>query len=175
MTENREWWSDMPPEKKVELVKQLYGADGGSTSEIAGRVSAHLKQRVSRNSIASLYLRHPSMKLSHPLTGVRMDKGRAEMLNTLPKPTRFPRPKKVKLRPPSAPPAKACAEVPVVRPEPASLDVALLELERGDCRWPTSSDPYRFCGHNTIPGSSYCSFHHKRSWLPATKKASIAT
>jgi GcrA cell cycle regulator len=46
----------------------------------------------------------------------------------------------------------------------------LLDLERGDCRWPygtgTKADPYYFCCHKAIPGKSYCDFHNARSLQP---------
>lgn len=160
----------MTPDEKADLVKRLYGTDGGSMAEIAGRVSAHLHQRVSRNSIASLYLRNPNLKQSHPFTGQRMDKSVAQSLSTLPRQARTPRPKKVKLSPPSPEATPEAVEAPRLRCEPVSLELTLLDLGRCNCRWPTSSDPIRFCGRGTMSGSSYCTYHHKLSWLPVSKK-----
>jgi GcrA cell cycle regulator len=41
--------------------------------------------------------------------------------------------------------------------------ITLLELERGDCRYPYGGDregeEIRFCGHPRQPGSSYCAPH----------------
>ena len=39
-------------------------------------------------------------------------------------------------------------------------NVSLIDLESGDCRYPTSADaPFLFCGHPKQEGSSYCTPH----------------
>jgi GcrA cell cycle regulator len=56
-----------------------------------------------------------------------------------------------------------CADI-----EPRHL--ALVELERGDCRYPyggdAESEPITFCGHPRRPGSSYCTPHFHLSRDP---------
>ena len=56
-----------------------------------------------------------------------------------------------------------CAEV-----EPRHL--SLIELERGDCRYPYGGDEegevITFCGHPRCPGSSYCAPHFELSRNP---------
>lgn len=48
---------------------------------------------------------------------------------------------------------------------PNSLELTILEIGTGQCRYPTRSDtPFFFCGHATSPqrdGSPYCEFHHR--------------
>jgi len=40
------------------------------------------------------------------------------------------------------------------------LNKTLIELEPGDCRYPTSDDsPFLFCGHPKMDGASYCVPH----------------
>lgn len=48
----------------------------------------------------------------------------------------------------------------VVDGAPAPLMIPLLDLTETSCRWPVSSEPpHKFCGHEKVSGSSYCSFH----------------
>jgi GcrA cell cycle regulator len=50
--------------------------------------------------------------------------------------------------------------------------LSLVELERGDCRYPYGGDEegeaITFCGHPRRPGSSYCTPHFHLSWGPGT-------
>lgn len=44
--------------------------------------------------------------------------------------------------------------------EVVSRDISLIDLGRGECRYPTSDDaPFLFCGHPAQEGSSYCTPH----------------
>jgi GcrA cell cycle regulator len=59
-------------------------------------------------------------------------------------------------------------ELRCVEIEPRHL--SLIELERGDCRYPYGGDvdgePITFCGHPHRPGSSYCTPHFHLSRNP---------
>jgi GcrA cell cycle regulator len=46
-------------------------------------------------------------------------------------------------------------------PEAGPLHLTLLELEADDCRFPYGDgcQPYLFCGHAALEGSSYCRLH----------------
>lgn len=64
---------------------------------------------------------------------------------------------------------RAAVAAPVVslaesKNAPASLHIPLLDLQAGMCRWP--EDDYRqgFCGHKTVPGTSWCPRHHFRAF-----------
>ena len=52
------------------------------------------------------------------------------------------------------------------------LHLSLIELERGDCRYPYGGDEegeaITFCGHPRRPGSSYCAPHFHLSRGPGT-------
>ena len=39
------------------------------------------------------------------------------------------------------------------------LHLSLLDLERGQCRWPFGDGPITFCGHVVRSKSSYCPHH----------------
>ena len=56
--------------------------------------------------------------------------------------------------------------------------ITLLELERGDCRYPYGGDregeEIRFCGHPRQPGSSYCAPHAHLTRGPGAVSSRIA-
>lgn len=43
--------------------------------------------------------------------------------------------------------------------EVAPLNVSLLDLERGQCRYPYGDSNFTFCGHQIVEGYSYCAPH----------------
>lgn len=55
-------------------------------------------------------------------------------------------------------------------PAPASRNVPLLELDRGQCRFPTNDaapgEIHLFCGAKAVRGEPYCAFHCRRSLAP---------
>jgi GcrA cell cycle regulator len=50
--------------------------------------------------------------------------------------------------------------------EPVSLDIALVDLERGQCKYPHGEGPYTFCGHQVFPGEVYCPAHCAIAYRP---------
>lgn len=50
--------------------------------------------------------------------------------------------------------------------EVATLDIRLVDLEPMQCRFACVrvDDEWRFCGHRTYDGSSYCEVHHALCW-----------
>lgn len=52
--------------------------------------------------------------------------------------------------------------------EVATLDIRMVDLEPMQCRFACTrvDDEWRFCGHRTFDGSSYCELHHKLCWTP---------
>lgn len=52
------------------------------------------------------------------------------------------------------------------RTEPESLNLSLLDLEPGQCRWANGDRPYLFCGHPVEEGHSYCPHHYARTVQP---------
>lgn len=52
-------------------------------------------------------------------------------------------------------------------PEPNSLNLTLMQLEPGQCKWPVNDGgPFLFCGHVRQPGTPYCEHHFARSVAP---------
>lgn len=62
------------------------------------------------------------------------------------------------------------AEIYIVPLEPARPDIRIVDLEKGECRFPTVSDgdQHFFCGHPQTEGSSYCRAHKLRCNGPGT-------
>lgn len=55
--------------------------------------------------------------------------------------------------------------VPVVLPEPESLNLTIMDLKPGQCRWAHGDGPFLFCGVPT-GGDTYCPHHHGRAVKP---------
>jgi GcrA cell cycle regulator len=53
--------------------------------------------------------------------------------------------------------------------EVVPLHKTLLELEKGECRYPYGDETITFCGHPAKPGSSYCMSHHGLCCNPAPR------
>jgi GcrA cell cycle regulator len=77
------------------------------------------------------------------------------------------------------------AETPIApMPEPELEDapppeggITLMELNLHTCRWPQGNplhESFRFCGAQPKRGSIYCTEHHRRAFVPNTKKARLA-
>jgi len=76
--------------------------------------------------------------------------------------------------------ARKSAKPPAARPRPArpvpienlavpvSRDVALMDLAASDCRWPNGKGPFTFCGQRAHGGGSYCEYHSRLAYVPAT-------
>lgn len=53
-------------------------------------------------------------------------------------------------------------------PEPASLNLALPDLETGQCKYPHGDGPFTFCGHAQFETSVYCEHHSRLAYQPAS-------
>jgi GcrA cell cycle regulator len=141
-----------------------YVARGMSFSEIADAINTKFKTAYSRNAAIGrakrLGLGGPAGPQRSPRVRPRLERLRevrpAESRRSelhWPKPA-LEKTEPIKLR---------CVEV-----EPRHL--SLIELERGDCRYPYGGDSegeaITFCGHPRRPGSSYCTPHFHLSRNP---------
>lgn len=161
-------WRKLSIPEKIELVRELYGKDGASVSQMAYLISKATGVPVSRSAVAGFWHRNPQVNKLFPFTGVR---------TTAPAPVADrPKPRKPAIRQQpsrvhrssSAPPVLVEEEIanPVV--VPASRRVTLLEIGAFECRWSDdTSSPYLFCGHPVLRGSKFCAYHHRRVFLPA--------
>ena len=66
---------------------------------------------------------------------------------------------------------------PIPKPVPmgdlvasVSRNVKLMDLEAYDCRWAHGERPFLFCGRRTSPGSSWCEYHARLVFVPATPR-----
>ena len=112
--------------------------------------------------------------------GKRMGLAGPERPDDFPKPPpKASRPRLERLRerhaPESGRPAPAFVPVETVKLRCVEIDprhLCLLELERGDCRYPYGGDgegeAISFCGHPQRPGSSYCTLHFHLTRGPGT-------
>jgi GcrA cell cycle regulator len=134
-----------------------YLARGMSYSEIADAINAKFKTAYSRSAALGRAKRmglagpdrpeawsKPPVRAKPPLLRKLRDRYAAEFIRPMPI---FERTETVKLR---------CVEI-----DPRRL--SLIELERGDCRYPYGGDEegeaITFCGHPRRAGSSYCAPH----------------
>jgi GcrA cell cycle regulator len=145
-----------------------YFLKGLSYAEIGRRINARFGTAYTRNAVAGrakrLFLAasertaSPSIVPSLPGDPYPLPQTRGAVPGlTLPPPSALKPAKPVKLR---------CVGV---RPRL----ITLLELERGDCRYPYGGDKegeeISFCGHPRQPGSSYCAPHLRLTRGPGTQ------
>jgi GcrA cell cycle regulator len=149
-----------------------YLAKGMPFSEIADAINAKFKTAYSRNAAIGRARRMGLAGPDRPQMPPRLDRLRElrpAKSRTVdfhwPMPV-FEKAEPVKLR---------CVEI-----EPRHL--SLIELERGDCRYPyggdSEGDAITFCGHPRRRGSSYCAPHFQLSRnpdLPSEQAASTAS
>ncbi len=53
-------------------------------------------------------------------------------------------------------------------------NVSLIDLEKGDCRYPYGDGALVFCGHPVKEGSSYCTPHHHLCWVKPENRPNVA-
>jgi GcrA cell cycle regulator len=149
-----------------------YLARGMSYSEIADAINAKFKTFYSRSAAIGRAKRmglagpdrpedrpKPPMSAKPPLLRQLRERYAAEFIRPMPI---FERTETVKLR---------CVEI-----DPRRL--SLIELERGDCRYPYGGDEegeaITFCGHPRRAGSSYCAPHFHLTRSPGTASGRAA-
>ena len=140
-------------------------ARGRSYSEIAQAINARFGTAYTRSATLG---RSRRMGLASPDRSDEMPKAPIATLPPLHKPRQRARPELVRPRPifeRAEPIELRCVEI-----NPRHL--SLMELERGDCRYPYGGDEegeaITFCGHPRRPGSSYCVPHFHLTSGPGT-------
>jgi GcrA cell cycle regulator len=150
-----------------------YFAKGMSYSKIAAAINARYGTRYSRNATIG---RGKRMGLVGP-------KRPADFSKPVPNASRSRLPKPRERRAPES--GRPVAALDLVRtPKLRCVEIdprhlSLVELERGDCRYPYGGDEegeaISFCGHPRRPGSSYCTahFHLTRGPGTASERAAV--
>ena len=162
--------SGWPPEHSEALREHL--VRGMSYSEIAEAINAKFGTRYSRSATLG--------------RGKRMGLAGPDRPADFPKPApKASRPRLHKLRERHAPESSRTKSIfePVktVKLRCVEIDprhLSLIELERGDCRYPYGGDEegeaISFCGHPRRWGSSYCTVHFHLTRGPGTASARAA-
>ncbi len=68
-------------------------------------------------------------------------------------------------------PQPAAPQAPPKPIEPVSLEIPIIELRPGQCKWPHGDGPFLFCGHTADAGAVYCAFHKRIAYRPAERQA----
>lgn len=151
-------WSD---QAICDRVKELWSDH--SASEIRDALKVEFGIEVSRNAVVGR-LHRAKLTLEqktkiHPLTSSNYAP-RVRSANK-PKPERST-PMRQRIR-------HASPEVKAMRCEEiAPLNIDLLDLKHGECRFPYGDGPFVFCGHPALNGSPYCQPHQALTRKPTT-------
>lgn len=130
------------PDEARAIVRDNWGAHS------TGVISAMLADRGHKFSRNAVYL--TGVRMGLPLKGI----GRVRRMS----PRVIVRRKDMTLRA-----ARVAVEQPV------SLDLSIMDLKPGQCRWPHGEGPYLFCGSPT-EGKSYCPYHCKAAYRPVHER-----
>ncbi len=142
------------PLEHEEALKTCF-AEGMSSSAIAAELNWRFHSQYTRNAVIGRRIRM-GIKCADPKASSRRPRGAAE-----PKPWDMAGVSKRQYRRRQAKargPVLASPPIAVVYPFASALNIALVDLEAGHCRWP-SGVPVMFCGHPKADGSSYCPGH----------------
>lgn len=163
-------WTD----EREQAARKLFDA-GASASEISAELSNQFNTAISRNAVIGMWCRRG-------WTGSRVKKPAKARQSAAPKRANdlAKRERAAIIVPPTAATEKVriqrlvsaahgsmrviessqqtVALLREVHVEPLNLD--LIELQHGQCRYPFGDGPFRFCGHPVEPGRPYCTPHH---------------
>jgi GcrA cell cycle regulator len=132
--------------ERDEAIKRHLG-EGLSHAETAAAVNFQFHTDYSRNAVIGRANRIGIRSLCQPHHGNGMRKVKPK-----PSPNFRPKPRLPK-------PVFACDDAGHRVAEVAPLNLPLLELEPGMCRWPYGDGPYVFCAHQVNGEASYCEPH----------------
>lgn len=169
------------PAAARERAKQLYLVEGHSARMVAEALSSEFKHSISRSAVIGMLNRMRVKREADARPKVRQEQAAPKRKAAVRK--RQARPMIDELKAPRASP-KGSDKKGATRPaystltgmrigvatrrgyvpaEPAAADplnLTLMQLEAGSCRWPVSaSAPFLFCGHVAEPGGPYCPDH----------------
>lgn len=146
-------------EERTELLKRLWG-DGDSCSQIAAALNCGFSRNAIIGKIARLGL-SGRVKIAKPRSKVAHDRDRGTKQRIVAK--------MLKVRSPSN--GGTRVEPVVIREEPPTppdfLGIRLLDLERGQCRFPRGEGiNITFCGQPVVSGESWCRFCYRIVYAP---------
>lgn len=143
-------------EEHIEFLKERWKA-GDSASVIAKEIG------VSRNAVLGKAHRldlptHHTITTANGFRAERKERPQ-RMARAKPRPEKVAEVEAIINRPPP----------PVIEHvvKPVSMEMSLLDLKDGDCRWPTGErSDITFCGHNTERDKPYCTYHCRLAYNP---------
>lgn len=152
------------PAETLERGRQMW-VNGHTASQIGSVLG------VSRNAVIGQAHRRGwgARAAASPLAGKRRRVRNLDYAFHLVEPsqTRRRRSPKRLVKTPELKPVKFIPRVDVV--VPPSLNVALVDLEHRQCRWPYGDGPFLFCGHARFGHESYCEAHVRIAGGPVTE------
>lgn len=173
-------WRKLTPARKAELIRELYQPESTSATDLSNRILNRYGQRVPRNAVIGLYSRMPELRRDYPLTGINQNSiptsARSEHLKKLADERREKAEKDAAAKREKSmapPPESHVASLIAARrktmfewAEANSLNVGLLDLREGMCKWPVNDGgPFLFCGCDIHHSAKmpYCTFHARIS------------
>lgn len=158
MPEETSNWTD----ERVELLRARW-LEGKSATEIAAELGAGITRNAVIGKKDRLALKRPETQQTQTR---RYFKGKPKRPRALVMEEHRQRSTLIRKQDLPPPPPKPFKDIVDTRPDRV---VALVDMDRHDCRWPFG-DPrqsdFGFCGAPTREGSSYCPVHHRRAYLP---------
>ena len=175
-----ESWSD----ERTKQLKQLW-AEGLSASQIAARIGGVTRSAVIGKSYRLCLAPRKSAnadQIKNKRRAAQLRKmERQKAIGSVERVPRLPRinARSGGLRAGTAEDvARAAADFARIQAEAAARQdvvrvASILDIEDHQCRWPIGNGPFKFCGDQKTPGSSYCACHTARAqvraspnWLP---------
>lgn len=99
-------------------------------------------------------------------------------LNASKTPPAYRRPPRIRNRSKKPMLMLVCEPLEPLEPYIATEGVTLVELTERSCRWPMGdprNDDFRFCGHSSPVGQSYCEHHRALAYGPGTRSERLAS
>lgn len=145
------------PQERTDRLRELWTVSGLSASEIA----RELGEGMTRNGVLGKAHR---MKLPPRLSKLQIQLGRERAARERARRDRrrAERAKAMMSRPDVGQRRGPKPEWPggsVWDPLAGTSPIGIMDLTDATCRWPIGESPFRFCGCETAPGSSYCATH----------------
>lgn len=158
-------------EDRIERLKRMW-ADGYHGSKIGAELGCSRNAAIGKVHRLGLAMRDPppgSNGQRHFKPAKRLSKRNNKMGAA-----NYNQPRKVVTtfqfgKPPPDVPVEPYVPIPDDLDIPPNERKSLMDLEPNDCRWPIG-DPqekdFGFCGKPKLPGTSYCSHHASRAFVP---------
>lgn len=159
---------DWTPER-VSTLTRLW-AEGASASEVARELGSGVGRNAVICKVHRLKLpKRRTISRTYPVPKPRRLKKVLSPRVPKMKPMRLPSPSPLSDMPIDPQPVNAKAWEPL----PGTVPVALVDLERDQCKWPCGEAPFVFCGQPALADHPYCEHHTRRAAGPPPFKIRV--